>query len=67
MTELHCWQCGVEPDETVEVQTFSGATRTMATSWPDGDHQHSLTPPTPGELLAAGAHAYDRVIEEWTR
>lgn len=65
VTDLRCWQCHVEPTDVAEVRTLAGVVQVIPL-WPAGDHDHALTPPTPGDLLAAGARAADRVMEAWT-
>ena len=64
---MKCWQCGVAPTEIADVTTL-GATEPayLPKRWPPGDHEHAIVPPTPGQLLEAGSHAYDRVIDAWT-
>lgn len=63
MTDLGCWQCGVEPVDTYDVRTMAGVERVIP-RWPDsGDHPHALTPPTPDDLVAAGYAALNRITE----
>ena len=66
-SELRCWQCGIEPDEVVEVTTFQDLPerRYLPASWPEGDHQHEVTAPTPGELIWRGSVIADRVVANW--
>jgi hypothetical protein len=58
-----CWWCGVEPDSLVEVIQFGGAPLKLIPNWPDGDHLHGETPPSPDDLFdrvmlrPGGAHA----------
>jgi hypothetical protein len=65
---MRCWYCGVEPTGVVEVTSLDvGEPQYAPTGWPRAtDHEHAERAPTPGELLAAGARALDRVIEAWS-
>lgn len=65
VNDLRCWQCHIEPTDMHEVRTLAGVVSVVPV-WPSGDHDHASTPPTPGELLAVGARAADRVMETWT-
>lgn len=68
MSEIRCWQCGAEPLELIDVSALGNS----EPQYPPGqwssatDHQHSHIEPTPGQLLADGARAFDRVIGEWS-
>lgn len=63
---MRCWYCGVEPDQLIEVTTFGDVEPRYMANWPAGDHEHSETPPSPGELLAAGARSFDRLMAAWS-
>lgn len=66
MTEYRCWQCGAEPLGLVDVTTFGVAEpRYLPNGWPPGDHEHAVTPPTPGELARAGDAALARILATW--
>lgn len=66
MADLRCWQCGVEPTDTVDVRTMADPEPVLIPAgWPPGDHEHAAEPPTPGQLLAAGAAAFDRLMSTW--
>jgi hypothetical protein len=60
-----CWWCGAEMD-AVEVTTMGDVEPRylwMPRGTPGGaDHACAVVPPSPGELLAAGADTYDRII-----
>lgn len=64
--DLHCWQCGAEPTDTVEMRALGDDTpvRIIPTAWPPADHPHTLTPPTPEELVADGHRILRRILEE---
>jgi hypothetical protein len=63
---LRCWQCGVEPDDTVEITTFGeDEPRLLPASWPPGDHPHAVNPPTPQQLREAGHAAMARILNIW--
>lgn len=63
---LRCWWCGTEPDDAVEVVSFDGhRRRTVPIRWPHAsDHEHSLSPPSPADLVHAGETAMSRIREE---
>lgn len=62
---MRCWQCGVEPTGTVNVQNFGDPGPVyVPTGWPPGDHQHAEHPPSPAELQQAGHRALRRILEE---
>ena len=66
MSVARCWWCGVEPDDSYDVSTLGdGPGSRYIYNWPDGDHEHAVDPPTPGELLEAGAETFDRIMKEW--
>lgn len=61
MTDLRCWQCGIEPDDVLVVRRLCGEVDHIP-HWPTGaDHTHAARPPTPDELAAAGGVALDNV------
>jgi hypothetical protein len=65
---ITCWQCGVEPLESIEVTRMGEREPSYVPGrWPPGDHEHAVNPPTPSELLAAGDRAVARILEEWAR
>jgi hypothetical protein len=67
VTGLRCWQCGIEPADTIEASTLCGDNRIIP-RWPiGGDHPHALTPPTPDDLVVAGHAALKRVTEAWSQ
>jgi len=62
-----CWACQVEPVELHEITAMADAEKVYLPRWPaDGDHEHAERPPTPDELVAAGARALDQVMRAWT-
>jgi hypothetical protein len=62
---LRCWQCGVEPTGTVNVQTFTDPGPVyVATGWPPGNHEHAEHPPTPAELERDGHRSLRRILED---
>lgn len=66
---MHCWQCGIEPDETYEVTAMDrdGAVAIVA-RWPAAtDHEHVDSPPTPTDLAESGDVALLNIWAEWTR
>jgi hypothetical protein len=66
---INCWYCGEEPTGLVEVTGLGQVDQQyVPTGWPpaDDNHEHADQAPTPGELLAAGARAFDRVIDSWS-
>jgi hypothetical protein len=68
MSDYRCWLCGAEAG-TIEVTSPTDQCRVyVAGAWPqlavDG-HEHAARPPTPGELLADGARAFDRLMRIW--
>lgn len=63
MTELTCWQCGVEPLYVVEVTTYGDPEPVyMIGRWPPGDHAHAVSPPTPQELVDEGYRTLLRIM-----
>lgn len=63
MSDLRCWQCGARPDEVFEVTSLADPEpQYLPGRWPDGDHEHAVHPPTPGELEAAGSAALARIV-----
>jgi hypothetical protein len=61
---MRCWQCGVEPDEVLEVTRMGDAEPSFLPGrWPPGDHPHAERPPTPAELSAAGDAVMARMLE----
>jgi hypothetical protein len=56
-----CWQCGVAPQDLIEVRQFGGRT-SFIPNWPPGDHRHAEEPPTPEQLLEQGAAALLRIL-----
>lgn len=68
MSQLRCWQCGVEPTKAADVRTISDPGPVLIPAgWPPGDHEHAVHPPTPSELQAGGDRALARIVEEWAR
>jgi len=59
---MRCWWCGVEPDDVLEDTRLGDAERRYLPVWPSGDHDHAERPPTPGEMLEAGARRFDRIM-----
>ncbi|MFV2094840.1 DUF6221 family protein [Micromonospora sp. LOL_014] len=63
---LKCWMCGVEPTGLAEVTSFGdlagGRRVVVSTGWPDGDHDHEVIPPSPGELAERGDRAARRIL-----
>jgi len=58
--DVTCWWCGVEPDDTYEVddtRLCSLPQTIVYYRWPAGDHEHSPTPPSPHMLARAGDRA----------
>lgn len=61
--DLKCWQCGVAPLGVVEVTTLSSAEPSyLPMGWPQGDHPHAETAPTPGDLAERGDRARRRML-----
>lgn len=58
---MRCWWCGVEPDNVLTTQTLGDPAPRYWPVWPAGDHDHAEEPPSPGELLRAGADRFDRI------
>jgi hypothetical protein len=68
VSDLRCWQCGVEPIGLADVRTYGDPGPVLIpTGWPAGDHEHAVTPPTPIELQAGGDRALARIMEEWAK
>ncbi|MFI2663258.1 hypothetical protein [Micromonospora carbonacea] len=64
MTDLRCWQCGIEPADTIEDQQLSQPNPTVHPVWPTGgDHQHAANPPTPEQLTADSHTTWRRIME----
>jgi hypothetical protein len=65
---IRCWACGVEPEETYEVQSMEQADAIATViRWPAStDHEHADRQPTPEELDAAGRVSLLKIQEEWT-
>jgi hypothetical protein len=59
---VRCWWCGVAPTEVLEITQLGDAEPRYWPNWPAGDHDHAARPPSPGELLAAGAARFDRIV-----
>jgi hypothetical protein len=59
---MSCWQCGVQPEDLVEVRSLGGPVRFIP-QWPAGDHEHAEKPPTPEELLNAGSATLLRILQ----
>lgn len=59
---MRCWWCGVEPSGVIDITRFGDVEPRTFPVWPAGDHDHAEKPPTPGELLAAGAKRFDRIM-----
>lgn len=61
MSDLRCWQCGIEPDDVHVIRSLGGHVDYIP-AWPeDDDHKHAARPPTPDELVTAGWVALDKV------
>jgi hypothetical protein len=65
MEDVRCWWCGVKPIVVFEEQRLCQAEPSYRYNWPNSDHDHAVKPPTPGQLLAEGGRAYDRLIAVW--
>lgn len=66
MTEFRCWQCGIEA-EPIEVTTFGDPEPRyipLFRPW-EADHEHSVNPPTPEELIERGYRSLNRIMKEW--
>ncbi|MFF0822384.1 hypothetical protein ACFYUR_18640 [Micromonospora haikouensis] len=63
MTEVRCWQCGVEPDDVIEDWQLCKPEPTLIYNWPAGDHTHAATPPTPEQLDADSHTTWRRIME----
>lgn len=58
--KMRCWWCGASPDFVV--QTFGSAD--VVPRWSGGgDHEHSVEPPTPEQLLDRGYRSMLRTTE----
>lgn len=71
MSDFRCWLCGAEA-EAIDVSTWGdvaqGRRAYIPGAWdepPTDGHEHATQPPTPGQLLAAGARAFDRLMSIW--
>lgn len=63
MTSMRCWLCGAEPELVEVTRAESAEPECVPGRWPAPgvDHQHAVTPPTPGQLEQAGHEALMRI------
>ena len=61
---MNCWECGIEPDEVHEVTGFDGRIHRQIPVWPNRDHEHALSPPTPDALADSGRAAWLRIATD---
>lgn len=67
--EIRCWWCDTEAEMIEVTASWDIEPQYVPGRWsePTQDgHEHAAAPPSPGELLAAGARAFDRLVAAWS-
>lgn len=60
---IHCWQCGVEPLDVVNVQSFDDPEPVWIPAlWPAADHEHAVGAPSPQALIDEGHRILHRIL-----